>query len=114
MESIIIFATGAEFPHVPMEGRTRTRHPNRIRQIRKEKSMTQRKLASIMRYESTSSLSHLECGRKLPSLVTAMKLEAALQRPIRDISPRLFNAVYDPIGRRRSRFFRDRATEPRS
>lgn len=77
------------------------RYPNRIKQLRREKGLTQRELARLMGYQSISSLSHMEAGRKLPSLRTAMKLEAAFQRPIRDIYPRLFEAIYRPVARRR-------------
>ena len=93
-----------------MEGKSSTRTPNRIRQLRMEKGYTQRELAFIMGYESVSSLSHMEAGRKLPSLRTVMKLEAALQRPIRDIYPRLFDAVYDPVAHRRVAHFEKRRT----
>lgn len=78
-----------------------------------EKGLSQRELARIMGYESVSSLSHMECGRKLPSIRTVFKLEAALQRPIRDIYPRLFNAVYDPVGKRRVAFAERRLSAPR-
>ena len=94
-----------------MEGSSSTRYPNRIRQLRKEKGLKQRELARIMGYESVSSLSHMEAGRKLPSIKTVIKLEAALQRPIRDIYPRLFDEIYDPVGRRRVELFQSRMHE---
>ena len=72
-----------------------------------EKELTQQELASILGY-STSSLSHLEMGRKRPALETIIKLEAALQRPLRDIYPELFDAVYDPVAKRRVALFRRR------
>ena len=88
-----------------MEGLSPTRYPNRIKQLRMKKGLTQRELARIMGYESVSSLSHMEAGRKLPSVKTVMKLEAALQRPIRDIYPRLFDKIYEPVARRRVKLF---------
>ena len=91
-----------------MEGLSPRRYLNRIRQLRMEKDLTQRELARIMGYESVSSLSHMEAGRKLPSIKTVMKLEAALQRPIRDIYPRLFDEIYEPVGRRRVELFEKR------
>lgn len=95
-----------------MEGPSSTRHPNRIRQFRKEKGLTQRELAHVMGYKSVSSLAHMEAGRKLPTIRTIMKLEAALQRPLRDIYPRLFDAIYLPVGRRRVRLFKKRSDAP--
>ena len=97
-----------------MEGLSLIRYPNRIRQLRKEKGLKQRELARIMGYESVSSLSHMEAGRKLPSIKTVIKLEAALQRPIRDIYPRLFDEIYDPVGRRRVELFQKRMHEKES
>lgn len=70
-----------------------------------ESGLTQRQLAHVLGYQSVSSLSHLESGRKLPSLTTAMKLEVALQRLIPDIFPGLYNQVRDPVARRRQQLY---------
>jgi len=70
-----------------------------------EKGLTQQELAFIMDY-SLSSLSHLEMGRKRPAFETIAKLEAALQRPFRDIYSERFDASYDPVAKRRAAFFR--------
>lgn len=82
-------------------------HPNKIRQLRMEKGLTQQELAFVLGH-SMSSLSRLESGKKLPSLQTVIKLEAALQRPLRDIYPHLFDRVYDPVARRRALLFNRR------
>ena len=74
-----------------------------------EKGLTQRELARILGYQSVSSLSHLEAGHKLASLQTAMKLEAALQRFIGDIYPRLYDQLRAPVARRRVALFEKRA-----
>lgn len=95
-----------------MEGPSTHHHPNRIRQLRMEKGLTQRQLAHLMGYQSVSSLSHLEAGHKLPSLTTALKLEVALQRFIGDLFPRLFESVRGPVARRRTALFEERA-QPR-
>ena len=96
----------------PMTKPTPTRYPNCIRQLRMEKGLTQRQLARIMGYESVSSLSHLEGGHKRPSMETIFKLEAALQRPIRDIYSRLFDEIYDPVARRRVKHFEAQLIPP--
>ena len=90
------------------------RHINRIKQFRMEKGMTQRQLAHIMGYQSVSSLSHLENGHKLPSIKTAMKLEVAFQRLIPDIFPKLYEAVREPVARRRIALFQRRETRVQS
>ena len=73
-----------------------------------EKGLTQQDLAFIMGY-SLASLSHLETGRKRPAFETIGKLEAALQRPIRDIYGECYDASYDPVAKRRAAFFMKRA-----
>jgi transcriptional regulator with XRE-family HTH domain len=92
-----------------MTKRSSIHHPNRIRQLRMEKGLTQRELAHIMGYQSVSSLSHLEAGHKLPSLTTALRLEVALQRFIGDIYPRLYGQLRAPVARRRVALFEKRA-----
>jgi transcriptional regulator with XRE-family HTH domain len=91
-----------------MEGTPTKRYPNRIRQFRLEKGLTQRDLARILGYKSVSSLSHMECGRKLPSLQTALKLEQALQRLMGDIYPRLYKSIQNSVGQRREALFNER------
>lgn len=80
-------------------------YPNRIRQLRMEKDLTQRELASIVGYESLSAFSQIEAGRKLPSLPTALKLEVALQRLVPDIFPQLYEQVRDRVAQRRKEVF---------
>lgn len=92
-----------------MEGSRR--FPNHIRRFRMEKGLSQRELSYILGYKSVSSLSHLEGGFKLPSLRTAMKLEAGLQRFIGDIFPRLYNSLRGPVARRRVALFEKRRTK---
>ena len=88
-----------------MEGKQKQLYRNRIRQFRMEKGLTQQVLARMMGYQSPSSLSHLERGMKLPSLVTALKLEVALQRFIGDIFPDLYDEIRDHVGKRRRQLF---------
>jgi transcriptional regulator with XRE-family HTH domain len=94
------------------ESSSNKRFPNRIRQLRMEKELTQGQLARLMGYESVSSLASLEAGKKLPSMKTLIKLEAVFQRPFRDLYPRYFDAIYDPAAKRRTEFFRNRANGP--
>ena len=89
-----------------MEG-TRS-YPNHIRRYRMEKGWTQRQLAYILGYHSVSSLAHLEGGHKLPSLRTAIKLEAALQRFIGQLYPRLYERLRAPVARRRLSLLEER------
>lgn len=83
-------------------------HPNHIKRLRMEKGLTQRELAHIIGYQSVSSLSHLENGHKLPSIKTAMKLEAAFQELIPAIFSKLYDEVRTPVVRRRMALFQRR------
>lgn len=80
-------------------------YPNRIRQLRMEKGLTQRELAFIVGYESLSTFAQIEAGRKLPSLPTALKLEVAFLRLVPDIFPELYDQVRGPVARRRMEVF---------
>lgn len=91
-----------------MEGKQTHPYRNRIRQFRMEKGLTQQKLARMMGYKSSSSLSHLERGAKLPSLVTALKLEIALQRFVGDIYQDLYDEIRDFVGQRRREFYSEK------
>ncbi len=97
-----------------MTNRSRIHAPNRIKQLRMEKGLTQRELAHLMGYQSVSSLSHLEAGHKMPSLTTALKLEVALQRFIGDIFPRLYESIRGPVARRRVALFEKREQQRKS
>ena len=87
-----------------------SRYPNRIRQLRMEKGLTQRELAFIVGYESLSTFAQVEAGRKLPSLATALKLEVALQRLIPDIFPQLYEQMRGPVAERRKKVFARKET----
>lgn len=97
-----------------MTKRSLLHSPNRIKQLRMEKGLTQRELAHLMGYQSVSSLSHLEAGHKMPSLATALKLEVALQRFIGDIFPRLYESIRGPVARRRVALFEKREQQRKS
>jgi transcriptional regulator with XRE-family HTH domain len=80
-------------------------YPNRIRQLRMEKGLTQQELAFVVGYESLSTFARLEAGGKLPSLTTALKLEVALQRLVPDIFPELYDQIRTPVAQRRLAVF---------
>jgi transcriptional regulator with XRE-family HTH domain len=86
-------------------------HPNRIRQFRLEKGLTQQELAFILGYENASSLSNIETGRQLPSLTTALKLSVALQRLVADIFPNLYEEIREPVVCRRVDLFTRRESQ---
>lgn len=56
--------------------------PNRLWQYRKRRGLTQTQVAAILGYVPTTYLSEYERGRKLPNLVTALKLEIIYRIPV--------------------------------
>lgn len=67
--------------------------PNRLWKYRKRVGYTQRQVAGIIGYHSATDISHYEHGRKVPSLLTALKLEIVYHTPVAF----LFTDVYVPL-----------------
>lgn len=55
---------------------------NQIRRYRKKRCLRQRDAADLLGLQCTSDLYRWETGRKLPSLLNALKLSAALNCPV--------------------------------
>jgi len=55
---------------------------NCLWKYRKRMGFTQRQVAAILTHVSQPNLSHLERGDKLPSLITALKLEINYRVPV--------------------------------
>jgi transcriptional regulator with XRE-family HTH domain len=64
---------------------------------------TQRQVAEILGYHSSTDLSHYEHGRKVPSLVTALKLEVVYRVPVAFLFPELYHELKDQLRDREER-----------
>lgn len=64
---------------------------------------TQQQVADIIGYHSRGDVSHYERGRKLPSLVTALKLEIVYRVPIAFLFPDLFHELKEQLRGREER-----------
>ena len=54
---------------------------NFIRLYRKKQGLTQKELASLLGFKSSSSISNYERGKKMPGLEVLLKLEIACRTP---------------------------------
>jgi DNA-binding XRE family transcriptional regulator len=66
---------------------------NRIRSYRLRVGFSQKQAALIMGYRDQSRLCHWETGRKVPTLVNALKLSATLKCPVEVLFSRLFDRI---------------------
>ncbi len=66
-----------------------TRRPvsNRLWKYRKRMNFTQRQVSQILGYLSPATISAYEHGRKLPSFLTALKLEIVYRVPVAFLFP---------------------------
>ena len=76
---------------------------NRLWKYRKRMDFTQSQVGEILGYHSPTDISHYEHGRKLPSLVTALKLEIAYRVPVAFLFPELYRELKEQLRAREER-----------
>jgi len=64
---------------------------------------TQSQVAEILGYHSPTDISHYEHGRKVPSLVTALKLELVYRVPVAFLFPELYHELKEQLRAREER-----------
>jgi len=74
---------------------------------------TQQQVAEIIGYHSSTDLSHYEHGRKLPSLVTALKLEVVYRVPVAFLFPEIYHELKEQLRAREERLLRRRTRHER-
>lgn len=88
----------------PMQHRRQRQHtPNRLWKFRKRMGFTQHEVAAILGYHTSTDISHYEHGRKLPSLVTALKLEIVYRVPVAFLFPEVYHALKQQLRAREER-----------
>lgn len=70
---------------------------NHLWKYRKRMGFTQKQVAMILGYVSPTHLSHYERGRKLPSLVTALKLEIVYRAPVAFLFQDLYRQLKEDL-----------------
>ena len=71
-------------------GSSPARLPNRLWQYRKRMGFTQQEVAAMLGYLSRAEISDFERGDKLPSFVSALKLEIVYRVPVAFLFPALY------------------------
>jgi transcriptional regulator with XRE-family HTH domain len=74
---------------------------NRIWLYRKRMRLRQKHVAYLMGLKSANHVSHYECGRKLPMLENAIKLEVILNVPVSFLFPELASRIRKEVLKRR-------------
>lgn len=64
---------------------------------------TQQQVAEIIGYHSHTDVSRYEYGRRLPSLVTALKLEIVYRVPVAFLFPGLYRELKEQLREREER-----------
>jgi transcriptional regulator with XRE-family HTH domain len=80
------------------------RFDNYIRMLRRQRSLSQDELASLLGWKSGSAVSRLERGRRKPSLETLLALEAIFGVPIREFYAGRFQKVESVVQERAGLF----------
>ena len=73
------------------------RMPNSIRQYRRKRHFKLKDISLLVNQKSSADISHWEKGRKLPSLVNALKLSAILKCLIEILFSDLFNSIRNEV-----------------
>lgn len=81
-----------------------TRNPNnQLWEARKKLGYSQAVVAKLLGHKTYTHISDYECGTRIPSLKTALKLEVALCTPIAFLYPSLYNEVKKEINAKRDK-----------
>lgn len=80
----------------------RNRHPESARRLcrrneletyRRHRALTRKQVTQLLGLRAASTVSRLETGRIVPSLITALKLEILYRRPVAFLYPALYAAL---------------------
>ena len=76
-------------------------YPNQLRRFRKQAGFTQRELAKLIGHKTTAHISRYENGAKLPSLLTALKICAAIRSLVEVVFGDLHDKVSEQVIKRK-------------
>jgi len=71
----------------------KTKCTNNLKEVRRRRGLLLRDVAKMIGHSTPSHLSHFEKQRKLPNLVNALKLSAAMKCPVEILFLDLFNQL---------------------
>ncbi len=64
---------------------------------RRKNGLSQKEVAVFLGHKKSSQLSHYECGRRLPNLATALKLEIIYRTPVAFLFYDLYSGLRDEV-----------------
>lgn len=70
---------------------------NLLAKYRRRTGYTQKRVAHLIGHKSHGALSSYECGRILPTLTTALKLEIILRTPVAFLFPGIYDSLKKEI-----------------
>lgn len=76
---------------------------NQIQRYRNKRGLSQKEVALLLGQETQAHLSHWERGSRLPSLVDALKLSAAIGCPVEILFSGLSDRLREDVWRQRRR-----------
>lgn len=76
---------------------------NRLRLYRKQSGLSQREVARLLGLDTSAPVSRYECGAKLPSLISALKLEIIYHTPAAFLFEGLYQRLRGEIELRRGK-----------
>lgn len=71
--------------------------PNRLKQCRRHRELSQKELADLMGFKDTTWISRWENGDVLPNLVSAVRLSVLMDIPMNDLFDGLVERVREKI-----------------
>ncbi len=77
-----------------------TKINNRLWLARKQSGLGQKQVAQLLSHKKPNQISRYECGSRLPSLKTALKLEIIYHIPVSMLFPEHFQRYQDEIKKR--------------
>jgi transcriptional regulator with XRE-family HTH domain len=77
--------------------KSKSKIKNRIALYRRRLALSQRRVATLLGYSDSTTLSVYESGRSMPSLVLAFRLSIALRVPVEFLYPELYDSLRNQI-----------------
>jgi transcriptional regulator with XRE-family HTH domain len=77
--------------------RNKQKIKNRITLYRRRLALSQRRVATLLGYGDSSTLSVYESGRSMPSLLVAFRLAIVLRVPVEFLYPELYDSLRNQI-----------------
>jgi transcriptional regulator with XRE-family HTH domain len=80
-----------------MQNQQANQNQNRLASFRRRRGYSQRRVAHLLGHKSHGALSSYECGRVLPTMTTALKLEIVLRTPVAFLFPNVYETLRNAI-----------------